>query len=240
MNMRVATHIAFFTHIDPTPQAESQWLTSVLSQVHRGFDRESLDSAPHLNHQAIGAGIQYERPVHVTSALAQVLNMGMRAFNLDRLSFSIGKQQRCCNWLAGFVIEDGPFQPVDTRASVGYRQKNCEQRGDHRPAIGTLGHIWSTLALWTIVAPTRLPTDVEVDVNRCELRRLGKPVSDFVGVQAPGGILASQRPSGQPEPSGVGSGASTIPGERARRRVPLRRLKRCSFRAADHADYGWT
>jgi hypothetical protein len=50
----------------------------------------------------------------------------MFALNFEELSFSVSKRQRGGDWLASFVIQDAPFQPVHVRAPVEQQKKNCE------------------------------------------------------------------------------------------------------------------
>src|SRR5687767_4530691 len=110
--------ISTLTHVDPTPQAESQHLTTLLREVHLGLLWKGLEAAPQLDHQTAGAGVQPECPIYVASALAQILHVGMAALDLERSSFSVGKQQSGCDRLAGFVVQDAPFQKLHSRAPV--------------------------------------------------------------------------------------------------------------------------
>src|SRR5262245_2917033 len=123
MDVRIAAHVAQLTHIDPAPQAKSQRVAAALGQIDFGLNREDFETPPQLDHQTTRARVQYEGPVYVTSAFAQVLDMGMSALDFERLSFSVGKHQRCRDGLAGFVIQDAPFQPVQAQAPVASKRR---------------------------------------------------------------------------------------------------------------------
>src|SRR5262245_2969597 len=145
MDVRIAAHVAQLTHIDPAPQAKSQRVAAALGQIDFGLNREDFETPPQLDHQTTRARVQYEGPVYVTSAFAQVLDMGMSALDFERLSFSVGKHQRCRDGLAGFVIQDAPFQPVQAQAPVSQQKKSPEHGDHHQSSNRILRHGWAEL-----------------------------------------------------------------------------------------------
>src|SRR5262245_30139658 len=124
MDVRVAAQIALLTRVDPTPQTESQRPGLWLGQINLCLKREGFETSPDVYHQASGAGIQDESSIHVASTFAQVIDVGMFAFNFESLSISISKRQRGGNRLVGFVIQDASFQLVRAPAFVRQQQKN--------------------------------------------------------------------------------------------------------------------
>jgi hypothetical protein len=64
----------------------------------------------------------------------------MVALNFEALSFSVSKKQRGCYGLAGFVVQDPPFQPIQAQAPVGQQEKSRKHRNHHESTKITLLH----------------------------------------------------------------------------------------------------
>src|SRR5688572_10358579 len=119
MYMRVATRKTSLTHVDPAFQPDSQVSASSFRQVHVRLNRESFKSAPHVDTEAPRAGVQHKAPIDVTSASAQILNVGMPALDLECFPVAIGNCHGGGERLSCFIVNDPDFEATHARALIG-------------------------------------------------------------------------------------------------------------------------